>query len=129
MDACYHIWKSAATGNALFRVQRCYDSKQKVDAAIRRWRKHQPARVKKGADGNPLTDKHGNPIMVRPPAAAVMMTLKCHSVDDDTMQAICPCPCAKKAAEDAREQAAIIAELAARGEPNGGAIDDGELAA
>ena len=123
MAGCYHIWKSAPTGNALFRVARCYPTKSAVDAAIRRWRKHPPTRVKHDGHGNPLNDAHGNPVYVRPPAEPIMMALKCHGVDDDTTQAICPCACAKADAAAARELDAAIRELSARRELDTDAAD------
>ena len=103
--SCWHIWKSAPTGNALFRVHRCYHSKTAVDAAVRRWRKHPPTRVKMDADGNPCVDPNGNDIMLRPPAEPVMMALKCRGWQDalDGPQHICPCACARNAAAAARE--------------------------
>lgn len=102
---CYHIWKSAATGNALFRVERCYHSRAAVNAAITRWRAAPPTRERKDRDGNPVIDpRTGQPRMARPPASAVMMALKCHGVDDDTAQVICPCPCAAELAAAVRER-------------------------
>ena len=82
MDDCYHIWHLAATGNAMFRWQRCYPKKQTADAAVRRWRNHAPAGGHRPA-----------------PSLGVYMVRRCDGPD------ACPCPCARAAAAEGRAAA------------------------
>ena len=106
MDTCYHIWALAKTGTSLFRYAHCYPSRSAANNAIARWRQNPPVRERKDAFGNTIYDtRTGQPVFTRPTVSPVMMTLKCHAWQYDSHgspQHICPCACARNAAEAAR---------------------------
>ena len=40
---CYHIWVYSRSGTMCYRWRKCYPKQQTADAAVRRWKKYQPA--------------------------------------------------------------------------------------
>ena len=81
--ACYHIWKMAESGNALFRWQRCFTSRATANSTVRNW-------VTQGHDRGgrrPTNIWLGDP--------GEFQVLECRAQS-------CPCACAREARRQQR---------------------------
>ena len=72
---CYHIWKVAEGGDAMFRFHKCYQSRATANSTVRNWQRQAPDRGGR---------RPGN-IWTRDPGQ--FLVLACRKS--------CPCPCRK----------------------------------
>ena len=72
---CYHIWKMAETGNAMFRWKKCYHNRQTANSTVRNW-------LTQGPDRNGHRPSN---IWVGDDAKAQFQVLECRP--------LCPCDC------------------------------------
>ena len=76
--ACYHIWKMADSGNALFRWQKCFAHRATANSTVRNWVTQAPDR----GGRRPQNIWLGDP--------GEFQVLECRAQS-------CPCPCAREA--------------------------------
>lgn len=77
MDKCYHIWKMAETGNAMFRFSKCFNNRATANSTVRNWVTQAPDRGGR-RPGNLWLNDPGQ-----------FQVLECRPFS-------CPCPCNKR---------------------------------